>query len=361
MRKVVTGRNIGKIVAPAPVPPGEGVRGRSKIVGWQGFTVDVPETWDLTGFSGDENDGYLRIDDSAEQGVELKWGTHSEKAKDEPDPEVRRESYFDTLAKTAKKKKLPLATKEADDPRYARRDDRLVTGFSWTGDRKAVGAVWYCRTCRRVVIAQVLGDTAGRGLTATAERILNGVSCHGDDPAWRTWALYDLHTRIPAEYRLESQQLMNVYLRLTFAHRQSRAARLSVEQWSLANVARKDEFLDVWLSLNTKAELRNAAYSAEEGTANGHDALLLSGGPRVGGPWVEVVKQALRFERPATKFTAVAWECEASNKVYLVQAMRPGRVTDPVAGVAERTRCHATAGVGAEQEVGPEAEGPGEA
>lgn len=344
-RKDVIVRQTRKIVSPSPIrivrkeEDAQG-DGPTKIIGWQGFTVEVPERWDLTGFSGDETDGYLRIDDSAEQGIEIKWGTESEKSKTEPDPEVRRESYFDTLEKAAKKKKLPLATKEVNAPKHALRDDRNVTGFSWTGDRKAIGVVWYCRTCRRVVIVQVLGDTTGRGLTARAERLLDGIACHSADPEWRTWALYDLHTQIPADYRLESQQLMNVYLRLTFAHRHSRAARLSVEQWSLANVARKGEFLDVWLSLNTKAEMGSARYAADEGSVNEHDALLLSGGPRFGNPWMEVVKQALRFERPATKFSAVAWECEPSNKVYLVQAMRPGRVPDPVGEVADRTLCH---------------------
>lgn len=312
----------------------------SKTIGWQGFTLKVPESWDLTGFSGDEQSGYLRVDDSEEQGIEVKWGTESAKAKSEPDPKDRRDTYFGTLEQTAKKKKLPLQTKAVDAPRNVQRPERSATGFSWTGDRKAVGAVWYCRTCRRVVIAQVLGDTDGRGLTRLAETILGSLNCHSDDPDWWTWSLYDLNTKIPSTYTLLSQQLMNVYLRLTFAHRESRAARLSIEQWSLANVARKGEFLDTWLSLNTKAEMRDARYVADEQQVHGHDALALFGGPQFGNPMVNVVKQVLQFHRPATKFSALGWECEPSNKVFLVQAMRPGRVPDPVTAVAEKTLCH---------------------
>lgn len=312
----------------------------SKVIGWQGFTVTVPDTWDLTGFSGDEKSGYLRVDDSAEQGIEVKWGTESEKAKSEPNPDDRRATYFGTLEKTAKKKKLPLQVKEVDSPRFSERPERRATGFNWIGDRKAIGAIWYCRTCRRVVIAQVLGDTDGRGLTRLAETILGSLNCHSTDPDWWVWSLYDLNTQIPSSYTLLSQQLMNVYLRLTFAHRDSRAARLSVEQWSLANVARKAEFLDTWLSLNTKAEMRDARYVADEQEVQGHPALSLVGGPRFGAPWYGVVKQVMQFHRPATKFSAMAWECEPSNKVFLVQAMRPGRVPDPVELVASRTRCH---------------------
>ena len=80
-----------------------------KLVGWQGFTLSVPATWDLTGFSGEEASGYLRIDDSEEQGTEIKWATERAKAKHEPNLGERREAYFDALRKTARKKKIDLA------------------------------------------------------------------------------------------------------------------------------------------------------------------------------------------------------------------------------------------------------------
>jgi hypothetical protein len=67
---------------------------------------------------------------------------------------------------------------------------------------------------------------------------------------------------------------------------------------------------------------------------------VLTGGPAFGLPMLNVVRQAARFYRPATKFRAAAWECEPSNKLYLIEAMRPGRVPDMVEAVAERTRCH---------------------
>jgi hypothetical protein len=136
---------------------------------------------------------------------------------------------------------------------------------------------------------------------------------------------------------------MNVYLRLTFVHRESKAARLSIEQWGLANVARKNEFLDIWLSINSKAEMREARYTVDETTVRGHPAIELLGGPQIGMPMVNLVRQALRFQLPATKFSALAWECEAGNKVYLVEALRPGRRIDPVVAVAERIQCHSEA------------------
>jgi hypothetical protein len=130
---------------------------------------------------------------------------------------------------------------------------------------------------------------------------------------------------------------MNVYLRLSFAHK---ASRLTVEQWALANVARRDAYLDVWLAANAKGEMREARYEASEGEAQGHPALLLTGGPAFGMPMMQVVKQAANLRRPATRFSAVAWGCDPSNKLYLVEGMRASNEPDRVAAVATRTLCH---------------------
>ncbi|MDX1933878.1 MAG: hypothetical protein SFU56_14865 [Capsulimonadales bacterium] len=313
-------------------------KSKPKPIGWQGFTLDVPEEWDLTGFSGDETSGYLRVDDSEEQGAEIKWVTEPAKAKKAPELDARLETYFGALRRTARKKKIDLTTKEVAPPKSVLRDDRTVKGFQWVGDRKAFGAIWFCQTCKRVVIVQVLGHPSGRGSLGTvANEILGSLRCHGDDPAWRIWALYDLYTEIPATFTLVGQQLMNVYLRLSFAHR---AERLSVEQWAIANISRRDEYLDRWLTINSKAELTQARYAAAEGEAQGHPALILSGGLGIGLPWMQVPQQLSRFQVPATRFSAVAWECAESNKVYLVEGFRTFRSGDSVAEVARRTRCH---------------------
>lgn len=322
----------------------------SRLIGWQGLLVNVPENWDLTGFSGDELAGYVRMDDGEEQALEVKWATESApkrpwwskgagEAAAPPDVEVRRESYFRLLKQNAKKKKLAISTQETEPLRSVLRPERTASGFTWTADRKGIGAVWYCGICRRVVIAQVLGAPSGKGgLTSVAEAVLGSLRCHGDDPAWRTWALYDLVTQVPAEYRLESQELMNVYLRLTFARK---TARVAVEQWSLANVARRNAYLDVWLSSNTRsAELSGARYTVEESEEHGHPAITLRGGLAFGMPMVQAVREATRLQRPATRFAGVAWECEPSNKVFAISELRPGNAPGIAAAVAERTLCH---------------------
>lgn len=325
------------VVLTAPTPQREKTRAR-KLLGWQGFETRVPDDWDLTGFSGTDDAGYFRADDSDEHGLEVKWATEPKKAKATPDVEVKRESYFRGLRQTAKKKKLTVETKAVDAPRGVLRSDRTASGFTWNSDRKAIGAVWHCRTCRRTVIMQVLGPRSGKGgLSTIAQDVLGSFECHGADPAWRTWALYDLVTQVPADYKLVAQQLMNVYLRLQFAHK---TARLTIEQWSLATMARRDAYLDVWLANNSKGEITKARYVTDEGVMNGHATLDLSGGPAFGLPMLEAAREVTRLQRPATRFSARAWECEPGNKIYAVQALRPRRMPDVVHDIAARTRCH---------------------
>ena len=189
-----------------------------------------------------------------------------------------------------------------------------------------------------MTLAQIIGPRSGKGgFGNTAEAILGSIACHSDDPKWRTWAIYDLYTQIPSDYELLSQQLMNVYLRLTFA---KSAARISVEQWALANVARRGAYLDLWLAANAKGEMRGARYTVEETEARAHPAIALTGGPAFGAPMSEVVKQASRLQLPATRFSGRAWECEPSNKLYLIEGMRPRGAKDWIPEIVERTKCH---------------------
>jgi len=256
--------------------------------------------------------------------------------------EVRRESYFRLLKRNAKKKKLALTTQDTEAVRTVLRPERTATGFTWTADRKAIGAIWHCSICRRTVIAQVLGSPSGKGgLVGVAESVLGSLRCHGDDPDRRVWALYDLKTEVPIDYKLDSQELMNVYLRLTFVRK---TARLTVEQWSLANVARRKAYLDVWLASNTRAaEVNGARYTVEEAERHGHPAIALAGGLAFGMPMVQAVREASQLKRPATRFQGIAWECEASNKVFAISQLRPPNLPSVVEEIAERTVCHTQA------------------
>lgn len=302
----------------------------------------TPDDWDLTGYSGAFPEGYLRADDSDALGIEVKWATESARSKTPPDLESRRDAFVSNLRRAARKKKVDFEARETEAPRGVEREDRRAVGFQWSGDRKAYGALWHCQTCRRVVIAQVLGDPSGRkGLSGVADAVLSEVTCHGPDPRRNLWSLYDLELEVPKEYTLASAQLMNVYLRLSFALGTS---RLSVEQWAAASVARGDQYLDLWLAANSRAEIAKGRYGVEEAEVNGHRAVRMAGGLALGTPIFEAVREAASIRVPATRFSAMAWECPVANKIYAVQGLRPARAADVVADVAARTRCHVESG-----------------
>jgi hypothetical protein len=310
--------------------------------------VTVPDEWDLTGFSGTSDAGYFRVDDGDNMSLEVKWVT--EKAPISPLPwakpapvkmpnlDVRRESYFKALRDTAKKKKLTVTTKEAEPIRGVTRDhpERTAIGFTWTGDRKGTGAIWYCSQCHRVTIAQVTGELTSRaGFGTTTEALFQSLCCHDAEAGKRVWAIYDLYTVVPTEYALATAQLMNVYLRLSF--RKGQTTRLSVEQWAVANVARKDAYLDDWVAANAKGELTEARYTVSETMVGDKSAVGYNGGPAFGQPMIEVIREIGRFQKPATRFSAIAWEEESANKIYLVESRRPRSEPDPIAEVAVRT------------------------
>jgi hypothetical protein len=314
------------------------IKRQTKLLGWQGFTLRVPEDWDMTGFSGSYDEGYLRIDDGEEQGLELKWATEPKKTKKPIDIEVRGESYLASLARAAKKKRLAFESELTPLPRGVQRDEREGFGFKWTGDRKAFGALWHCKDTRRVVIAQVLGDRSGRkGLAGASETILASVENRDAEAGWRLWSLYDLKIELPSRFQLASQQLMNVYLRISLA---DGTDRLSVEQWAVANVARKDAYLDAWLEVNARGELTQTRYKVEEASVAGHEAVVMRGGLAFGQPWVQASRELMSLRIPATRFSARAWHCEPSNKIYLVQSLRPFRAPDTLDALVNRVRCH---------------------
>jgi hypothetical protein len=316
----------------------------TKQIGWQGFTVEVPVEWDLTGFSGSFTDGYFRVDDSESVGLEVKWATIGKKAKPLTELQItgRVESFLNGLKQTAKKKKTSFESANLPFLKSVERPERTGMGFRWSADKKAIGVVWYCEKCRRITIAQLLGEARSQaGLKTLTEKILGTMCCHSDDMDWNLWALYDLSVSVPAEFLLESQQLMNVYLRLSFATKGN--ARLTVEQWGLANVSRRGQYLDDWVQINTKGPMAQSRYKATESEVKTHPAIVLKGGLAFGPPLFKQMHEMVsKLQWPATRFSGAAWECETANKVFLISQLRPPRKKelDRVPEIIERIRCH---------------------
>lgn len=315
-----------------------------RIMGWQGISMQAPQAWNLVAYSGDAKAGSLRLDNGeptskSAVGVELRWSTPKGKLT-VADIEKRLDQYFSNITKDAKRHKLIAATKSKEIIDEARPERDAVRSFSWRTDRRGFGRIWHCSECGRVVIAQVTGGASG-DWPSMATDMLRSMECHATEIGWQTWSLYDLLTQVPTDYALFGKpQLMNIYVQLTFRLGQS-LDTLSVEQWGVANVQLRGNYLDQWFRQKNAAQEPTLTYEASEATAHGHPALALSGRRAGLTYWAsQAMPQAAKLQMPATHFAAVLWECPDSNKVHLVQCYSRKPQGDLVREVVERTPCH---------------------
>lgn len=246
-----------------------------------------------------------------------------------------------TASRKARKSRRSPPRRRSSPWKTRTHPERLgLRAFSWKADRKAVGRIWHCPDCDRVLIAQVVGGPRDDFNNLAADA-LHTLECHPRDPEWRLWSLYDLLTQVPSDYALTGKpQLMNIYVQLPFTRGQS-LDTVTVEQWGVANVQLRGAYLDQWFRQKNRALEGSLRYRAEETTMQGHPGLSLNG-RRTGIPyWLgQVPPQIARMQLPATHFAARIWECPDSNKIYLVQSFSRKPQPELVDEIVERTLCH---------------------
>ena len=313
-------------------------------MGWQGLTMQVPPAWNLVSYGGDAKAGSLRLDNSewverGVAGVDVRWIPVKGKVTD-ADLEKRLAQYLASIEKSAKRQKIAATTqvKELRDARHPERSG--LRAFIWKADRKAVGRIWHCAECMRVIIAQVVGGVRD-DFGSLAADALQTLECHPPDGDWRVWSLYDLHTQVPGDYALKTRpQLMNIYVQMPFVRGNSQDT-LTVEQWGVANVQLRGAYLDQWFGDKNRALEGQLKYAAREATAQGHPALALTGRRTGVSYWAShAVPQITRLQMPATHFEARIWECPDSNKIHLVQSFSRRPQPHLVEQIVERTLCH---------------------
>jgi hypothetical protein len=315
-----------------------------KTVGWQGMTLLAPPAWNLVGYGGDAKSGNLRLDNGELQaqgvlGMDIRWIPVKSKITD-ADLEKRLRQYLDSVEKSAKRQKISAVVqiKAITDARHPERTGLRM--FTWKADQRAVGRIWHCTECGRVVIAQVLGGTRG-DFAATAADVLQTLECHAEDSNWRVWSLYDLETQIPSDYTLQGKlQLMNIYVQLPFG-RGMTSDTITVEQWGVANVQLRNAYLDQWFRDKNRAHEGHLHYAGQESEAQGHPALALTGRRTGIAYWMsQGIPQVTRLQKPATYFEARVWECPETNKIFLVQSFSRRPQPEVIDEIVERTQCH---------------------
>ncbi len=301
-------------------------------IGWQGITLEVPEDWYPAALGTQRAAGYLRVQSADGPAAEVKWST----PKGTVDLEKELAKYRKTLERGAHKKRLTLEWREKPKvPIRESRPDKNRRFFGWKADTQALGAIWYCRTCGRVVIAQVTVPL-GSDETALASNVLSGIEDHGTD-GHDVWALYGLRVSVPERWQLDKHQLMAGYTMLQFRQRDR---VLRAERWAPANVRLKKMPLGDFLYQHSRKFWRE--YSTREAPAEwrGHSGVTFSGRAR------RVVTQVMGVIRRLVKWPAAdnltvrAWHCEQENKIFAVHSVHPRGDTASIDAAMESMVCH---------------------
>ncbi|HSV72912.1 MAG TPA: hypothetical protein VLH79_04065 [Chthonomonadales bacterium] len=325
------------------------------LVGWHGLTFELPADWNVTGFSMDRDDGYLKVDSPGTMFVQVKWSNRTGRAPRSPiealyawwrrrrdanrqlplEPPNLRDTldrFLKQTQKRARKARTPFECKVKPET-TEHNGERVAHNFTWTGGGHAQGKIWFCRTCGRSVVAQVVGQ--GRdNVGAIASALFSSIRDHGDG-GWHVWALYDLVVAVPETFNLRAQKLMSGYLRLDF---ERCGERIAIERWGLANVTRRKFTIAEWLETMCGA----ARYGARGtlATVHGHEAALANGRLRNVGAWAVALFDALRTMRVASIYEGCAWECPETNKIHAIQVWRMRTSEGLLDEVAARCECH---------------------
>lgn len=299
-------------------------------VGWLGLTLTAPEGWSPVAVSAEGEQGYVKVVSPDTRYLEVKW----ERPKDTVSVPKALEGYLNRLRRTAKKSRQEIRIKER--PRglsNVRPQAQAPMSYSWEADRKALGCIWHCGECNRMVIAEVVGELED-DLSLTAE-ILKGIRDHGEG-GWNTWALYGLTVPVPEAYRVEKQVLMTGHQRFQF---RSGGAALQAERWGLAEIALRGASLREWYEGRESASLARYAYRIEEVDLHGHPALRFQGRDRFPAAAMKLLKAPVSMVWPRFFMQGYVWHCPASNRIYAVMGEQT-RKSALVEEVVQRMGCH---------------------
>jgi len=264
--------------------------------------------------------------------VEVKWFT----PKGTVDLDRELAKYRKTLERAAKKRRQALEWKAK--PKIAVREskpDKNRHFFAWRGDTQALGVIWYCRTCSRVILAQVVAPLT-EDVSVLASAILSGIEDHGSEDE-EFWSVYGLGVAVPKGWALEKHQLMAGYTMLQFRRRDR---ILRAERWALASVALRQCGVRDFVHGKSHKFWKDFRLAGAETPCHGHEGAEFGGRTRK--LWLVLVSAVRRLiKRPAADWlSARAWHCEVENKIFAVHAIHPCGQTEVFDNAVESVVCH---------------------
>ena len=304
-------------------------------LGWGGITLELPEDWELSGLSGDEKSGYLRLEDADMPRLELKW---SESKQKKPDLQKVLDDYFKLVRKNYKRKNTNLHVQRnvnlIRDAEFF--ENREVVFFNWKGDFRASGVIFHCQTCKQITIVQVMGHLK-ENIKETTSRILSSVRDHSVGQA-TLWSAYQLNAEVPRRYRLDKHKLLSGYLLFSFV---DGSRKVSIERYGVADVTLKEQNLEEWFRGRYAKAIRGYGFSIESSNGDVDERLTLIGEEtriidRVPLAPALVIDKIMRRKT----FAVYLWHCHHSNRIYVVQAIAKQDAAKTAEEIAASIRCH---------------------
>lgn len=308
-------------------------------IGWRGVSLTVPEEWSLTSVSGEGPNGYLRVESPETLFLQVKWW---EKRGVVSVPDAL-DAYIRDLQKKGRGGgRLSLRGRKGNDLEF-KRGPRQLSGirspeqapvtYSWRGEQRALGVVWHCGHCKRLMIAEVVGRHEDD--FSVAAGILGSIREHGEG-GYNPWGMYGLFVEAPFFFQLEKHQLMTGYMRLAFRHR---SRTLVVQRWGLSDVVLRETHLKEWYDYRDRDALSRYRYRYEETEVCGHPGLRIVGREKALPGLFKAGNQLTSFSTPSLFVEGYVWECAESKKIFAITA-QTGRRDETLAGVMKRFCCH---------------------
>ena len=111
-----------------------------------------------------------------------RWLRRPEPALTQADLKSNLEKMFQESAKQAKKAKTTFESSIKAEKIEGENDERISINFAWSGAGKGQGKIWRCKTCNRVVVAQVVGMGKDQNsIAAVAAQLFATLKDHSED------------------------------------------------------------------------------------------------------------------------------------------------------------------------------------
>ena len=259
-------------------------------LGWQGISFLKPKEWELGRVEGDEERGYLRLDDHLFNRMELRW---QKQVRLSLEKVLAR--YVRGLRKTARKRRVDFRI--MNERNY---QTKTIKGkyFMYSN---TVNLVAHCEKSSRLLMACVFGKR-GEHIEKKAEKIFRSLRNRtGDDET--LWAVFDFGFTTPCELKLSKHSFLSGHLRLDFLRGED---SFIFEQLSIANILLKGKSLSQWAREFCRSQFRNVDIEVGYPREGSSEEGIYTVGREHGK--VRFIKK--RF------FRSFFWHCQRTNHIF---------------------------------------------